>query len=386
MGDDVAVSLDLSNYELLWPAELLASEGERILCGSDRTSDSSWVDRAIWLITEALAGTTAVADFEELPDRDAPTDDPWSSTAPGWGSRAGTGKREWFIGLVNRAGELRHAAAPRPYWPQRRGSGLSHDGSTPRDTRRDFARIVGEFEDKGYLVEVFGEECVDDGSELPDASEVVDRRLGIPDLWPLTPGTWDEDTFYGLIEVFHDLVSRPRMRRYHSYSGCGWHHSEFHNGPARVLYRWKVNQLLRSAGIEYELAAEGEDLGRLVAVTDDARSQLVHRALNDSPRDTTASVRHAIALFRGRDTSAESKRSAIFNLARILEERRALIKEHLHKKDEGALFQIANNFDLRHSNAGQQGEYDGAFLDWIFWWYLATVELTNRLIASRTPA
>ena len=129
----------------------------------------------------------------------------------------------------------------------------------------------------------------------------------------------------------------------------------------------------------------GEDLGRLVAVTDDARSQLVHRALSDSPPDTAAGVRHAIALFRARDTSAERKRSAIFNLARILEERRALIKEHLGK-DEGALFEIANRFDLRHRRADQRGEYDEAFLDWIFWWYLATVELTNRLIASRTPA
>lgn len=109
---------------------------------------------------------------------------------------------------------------PRPYWPQRRGNGLSHDGSTPRDTRRDFARLIGEFADNGYLVEVFGEECVDDHSELPDASEVIDRRLGIPHLWPLTPETWDEDIFYGLIEVFHDLVSRPRTRRFHSCSGC----------------------------------------------------------------------------------------------------------------------------------------------------------------------
>lgn len=142
----------------------------------------------------------------------------------------------------------------------------------------------------------------------------------------------------------------------------------------------------REAGIEYELAAEGEDLGRLVAVTDDARSQLVHRALNDSTPDTTASIRHAIALFRGRDTSTESKRSAIFNLARILEERRALIREEAGKPDEGALFEIANRFDLRHRRADQRGEYDEAFLDWIFWWYLATVELTNRLIASRNPA
>jgi hypothetical protein len=199
---------------------------------------------------------------------------------------------------------------------------------------------------------VFGEDCVDDPDERPDASGVIERRLGIPDLWPQSPQAWDEDTFYGLIEVFHDLVSRPRRRSFHSYSSCGWHHSEFHNGPARLLYRWKVNKLLREATIEYELAAEGEDLGRLIAVTDDARSELVHNALQDSPSDITAGVRHAIALFRGRDASVESKRSAIFNLGRILEERRTLIKDQLGKS-EGALFDIANRFDLRHRRADQ---------------------------------
>ncbi|SEG85203.1 hypothetical protein SAMN05216223_1236 [Actinacidiphila yanglinensis] len=79
----------------------------------------------------------------------------------------------------------------------------------------------------------------------------------------------------------------------------------------------------------------------------------------------------------------ESKRSAIVTLAGILEERRALLKDKISKPDEGALFEIANRYDLRHRKAGQRGEYDEVFLDWIFWWYLATVELTNRLVASR---
>ncbi|WP_331712343.1 hypothetical protein [Streptomyces davaonensis] len=374
------MSLDLSNYELLWPTSLFVSEGERIL-----RSKGSWQDRATWLMTEALAGTTAVADFEDLPNHTAPIDDPWADPATSWGAkRAVMDQHDWFTELIMRAPELRHATAPRPYWPQRRGNGPAHDGSTARDTRRDFARLIGEFADSGYLVEAFGEECVDDHSELPDASAVIDRRLGIPNLWPLAPETWDEDTFYGLMEVFHDLVSRPRMRAFHSYGGCGWHHSEFHNGPARVLYRWKVNQLLREAGIEYELAAEGEDLGRLVTVTDDARSTLVHRALNDSAPDITTRIRHAIALFRGRDTSAESKRSAIVTLAGILEERRPLIKEQVGKADEGALFEIANRYNLRHRRADQHGDYDEAFMDWIFWWYLATVELTNQLISARS--
>ncbi|WEH34809.1 hypothetical protein PZB75_16500 [Streptomyces sp. AM 4-1-1] len=375
MGDDGAVIVDVSNYELVWPTSLFVSEGERIL----RTPTSQWEDRAEWLLTEAMVGSTAVTDFREV---DA-FRDPWATTRE---SRTLTRTREnWFSELISRASEIRPALAPRPYWPQRQGRGLIADGSTDRDARRDFARIVADFADNGYLVEQFGEECVDGSDDLPDASALIERRLGIPDLWPLAPATWDEDTFYGLIEVFHDLVSRPRRRSFHSYSGCGWHHSEFHNGPARILYRAKINDLLREAGIEYELAAEGEDLGRLVAITDDARRQLVHHVLKDSPPAVTDRVRHAIALFRARDASLESKRSAIVAAVGILEERRALIREDLGKPDDGALFEIANRFGLRHRRADQLANYSDAFLDWIFWWYLATVELTNKLIEAAEP-
>ncbi|MEU6225274.1 hypothetical protein [Streptomyces sp. NPDC047042] len=378
MGDDASVSFDFSNYELRWPTELFVTEGERIL----RVTGSSWEEQAKWLLTEALAGGAAL-DFEETPAHRDPADDPWATTTGRWRSVPCVEDRcDWFEELVKRASELRYGVVPRPYWPLRHGSGVSPGSRTVQDAQQEFARLIGDFAENGYLVESFGQYCVDDHADLPDASEVIEGRLGTPGLWPLAPQTWDVDTFYGLTEVFHYLASRPRRRHPHSFDNCGWHYSEFDNRPARILYRWRANRLLREAGIEYELAAEGEDLGRLVAVTDDARSELVHRALHDSPPDITAGVHHAIALFRGRGTSAESKRSAIFNLARVLEERRALIKEHLGK-DEGALFEIANRFDLRHRRADQRGDYDEAFLDWIFWWYLATVELTNELTASR---
>ncbi|MFD9505009.1 hypothetical protein [Streptomyces sp. NPDC060035] len=378
------MSLDLSNYELRWPTSLFVAEGEHVL----RAADRSWDKRVTWLLTEALVGSTAAADFAAIPTALNLTDDPWAGTASHWGAAKKTEKdqqRAWLEELLARASELQHAAAPRPYWPHRHGQGSAPASRTERSPRKNFARLISAFVDDGYLTEAFGAYCVDDHDDLPDASEVIEDRLGIADLWPLAWETWDEDTFYGLIEVFHDLVSRPRTRWHHPYSGCGWHHQEFHHGPARILYRWKVNQLLREAGIEYELASEGEELGRLVAVTDDARSALVHRTLNDSGLSILGDVDHAIALFRRRDTSIENKRSAIVALARVLEERRALIKEHLGK-DEGALFEIANRYDLRHRNAGQHGDYDDAFLDWIFWWYLATIELTNRLIATRLAA
>ena len=36
---------------------------------------------------------------------------------------------------------------------------------------------------------------------------------------------------------------------------------------------------------------------------------------------------------------------------------------------------------MRHENQRQKADCNPAFLDWILWWYQATVELTNRLLA-----
>jgi hypothetical protein len=63
--------------------------------------------------------------------------------------------------------------------------------------------------------------------------------------------------------------------------------------------------------------------------------------------------------------------------------RSGLLKAELFRKDEDALFHIANAFEIRHINESQKGDYDPAFLDWIFWWYLATIELTDRLLARQ---
>jgi hypothetical protein len=52
--------------------------------------------------------------------------------------------------------------------------------------------------------------------------------------------------------------------------------------------------------------------------------------------------------------------------------------------DEGALFYIANGFQIRHLSERQKANYDAAFLDWVLQWFLGTIELTDRLLADRT--
>jgi hypothetical protein len=144
------------------------------------------------------------------------------------------------------------------------------------------------------------------------------------------------------------------------------------------------------------MAGDGPERGRLVEVTGDPRDDLVQRLMTPaaarestdaddgtSDRDRT-SVAHAVELFRARDATRETKRSAVVAVARVLENRRSLLKDMLLSQDEDALFQIANQFDVRHANGRQHDDYAEEFLDWIFWWYLATVELTDRILAQRT--
>ena len=76
-------------------------------------------------------------------------------------------------------------------------------------------------------------------------------------------------------------------------------------------------------------------------------------------------------------------RSAIVALAGVVEAHRGRLKAELLTKDEGALFDLANNFDLRHRRADQRTDYDPIFLEWLFHWYLATVSLIAKLVARQ---
>lgn len=121
----------------------------------------------------------------------------------------------------------------------------------------------------------------------------------------------------------------------------------------------------------------------MIRVAPSGVAQLTSDAVSSSAGEDRDEVAHAVALFRAREASRHQQRSAIVALAGILEHRRALLKEELPRKDEAPLFEIANKFDLRHRKPDQHADYDDAFLEWVFYWYLATVHLTNQLLVRQ---
>jgi hypothetical protein len=358
-----------ADYELTWPAELFRLELSHLINVKSKISD--WDARVELLLEDAFSTTVPRDDLNAAVAKA----DPWESVPATTSS-----SQKFLVNLLRRVGSLPQPSQRVPYWSERR-AGASRTALSGTATAREFLRIVSNLSARGYFEQAFEKDCVDNPATTEPAA-VIEDLTGRAGLWEMGPAELDgdRDAFCDLIEVLHDLVARPRYRTLHSYAGCGWHYSDFSRGSGQALYRWAVNNLLDRSHIELRLAESGEDIGRLIETTDEARGDLMSRMTAKTDGPVADRVRHAIALFRSRAATEEVKRSAAIALALVLEERRGLLKENLLTKDEGALFQIANQFAIRHQNDGQHPDYDPVFRDWIFWWYLATIELTDRLI------
>ena len=88
-----------------------------------------------------------------------------------------------------------------------------------------------------------------------------------------------------------------------------------------------------------------------------------------------AKVVGAIRTFRLAKATREQRQQAVRDLIDILEFHRPAVRAHLGKKGEGDLFNIANNFALRHHNSSQSDDYGEDWLTWLFYLYLSTVHL-----------
>lgn len=102
---------------------------------------------------------------------------------------------------------------------------------------------------------------------------------------------------------------------------------------------------------------------------------------NHDAQNVEQRVDAAILKFRRYRSSKEDRRDAVRDLADVLEFLRPKVKGVLTTKDESDLFNIANNFGIRHHNDQQKTNYDKAiWYSWMFYYYLSTIHAALRLL------
>lgn len=250
--------------------------------------------------------------------------------------------------------------------------------------REFFVAIYETFENKGYFQERLGINCVDgyiDGS-VGDVALYSFRKLRRKNLFPIWSRKDDltEDEIFDLIEFLYDHASQPvpSSGKYHSFNQCGYHYSEFIPGTAQDEFREEINDLLKDYGEGFELSRRGE----ILSLPGGFLEPLLQASVPSvDPSNVTTRVKSAVKKFRRRKSSIEDRSDALRDLADVLEYLRPQLKKVLRSQDEKDLFNIANNFGIRHHNERQKVDYDRAiWLSWIFYFYLATIHTAVRLV------
>jgi hypothetical protein len=260
---------------------------------------------------------------------------------------------------------------------------------------------------RDYMQEWHGFTCVDagdiDGRAAMELADHIEAETGWRSTWPLPKPLIDvdvvgdviipedqwarieqsaEDKVFDLIEYFHGHVSEGiKEPAANHHSDCGWHYKNFRAGAAQALFRRRMNRTLAN----YRGGFRINQNGQIEHTADEGLDQLIDAVLPTKDPDIAQRVAGAIALYRNRGRTDEDLRLAVRELFDVLEKLRPALKQEMLSKDEGDLFNIANNFTIRHLNQKQNGNYDSAIWhQWMFYVNLSTIHVITRLMNRKT--
>ncbi len=194
-----------------------------------------------------------------------------------------------------------------------------------------------------------------------------------------------EDHIFDALEFLYDRASKPgQLVPMTNESGWNYHdYDSYDENAGQEEFRNNTNAFLADYKTGFELTKEGivKALG-----THGLQHILDAEIVPYDERNVDSKVRNAIAKWRNRQSLLSEKKEAIRELADVFEwlKKNKSLDTVLDGKDESALFDIANNFGIRHHNPKQKTNYDSAiWYSWIFHFYLATYHAAIRLLIKK---
>ena len=241
-----------------------------------------------------------------------------------------------------------------------------------------YKRLKNEF----YFREATGYECVDEGEMTgiwgDDVGTFIYVKTWLLNVWPIEDniGDYDETTLFTLIEFFYDYVSEPQSRRYHDWDNCGWHTWDYDKQKGKERYIDDLDKILMDYKGGYKLSKDGEILEIAPTVLKPLVEELIE---TDNPDNIDSRIHLALSKYSRYNANIDDKKESVRTLADVLEYlRKGDIK--LLKSDDSDLFNLINNFDIRHHNQMQKGDYDkDVWYDWMFYTFLASIYALLKL-------
>jgi hypothetical protein len=263
------------------------------------------------------------------------------------------------------------------YYSIRSGLTQKPNGLSLEDIKNLFLRIYNNLIEDGFFHEGFGYECVDVdfiSGTVNDIELEILLKIRKNNLWPVRTQliNYSEDDLFDIIEFLYQYISAPIDGSYHSYNECGMHWSTFDKAEGQSIYRAKINELLLLYERQFELSQSGE----ILIKPEQGFEKIYTAKILSEDTDITSRIESATLRYRRHGSTLDDRRLAIRDLADVLEKLRPKISKHLLKSDENDLFNIANNFGIRHLNDKQKTDYDWkVWSSWMYYFYLSTIHV-----------
>ncbi len=222
-------------------------------------------------------------------------------------------------------------------------------------------------------------------TELPD--EIKHRAGFLLNFQPFPIAGWDkgdltEDNLFDVIEFMYDHISKPGEFGYYT-TDTGFNYQDYidyDEDEGKKEYRENLNSVLVNYRDGYELNADGQ----ILAKASYGLEQILDADIPEyDEKNVDSKVREAVRKWRNRQLDITEKKQAIVELAGVFEwlTKSKKLSIALSKKDDAMLFDIANNFAIRHHDPKQKINYDkNIWYAWIFHFYLATYHAAIRII------
>ena len=262
------------------------------------------------------------------------------------------------------------------YYSVRTGRHPTGGGFELGDLKRLFHVLYSNFEAQGMFQQFLGYVCVDAGQingnsrqrrggvllqEVAKALTLADRRGNLQLLLRTTYSTSSNSSTTALAKgLMVDCTRTP--------TAAG---TTRRSMTMRVRKRIGLRLMKSFVGTKGALSSTAD--GDIIGIAPNGLADLeIAPAPPGHPDAVQARVAAAVSKFRRRNSTGDDRRDAVRDLADVL---------------EADLFEIANNFGIRHHNQKQKCDYDHTiWQDWMFYYYLATVYASTRLIAKGSQA
>jgi len=165
---------------------------------------------------------------------------------------------------------------------------------------------------------------------------------------------------------------------WHGYAGCGWHYKNFDHYKGAIDFAAAINEYLNDYKEGYELNEKGE----IYILSEPEFKPLLGASVpkNNFIVPIGIKIEAAKAKFGKYFSTIQDRQDAVRELADILELIKPKVKKVLSNKDDSDLYNIINNFGIRHYNNKQKNNYDkNIWLRWMFYFYLATIHAVLRM-------